>query len=241
MPAFPHALWPWPKGGKGEQHVKIIQEQAPEHVQKAMNHARSVFAPDADASQNLDTLCCQWKCFFLDFSDIKEVGELSSNVLFAEAQNREVLDCDVIEIPILRDAKGGVLHSEHMLGFKVGCIKPDAEGGGRKVARIQAKKSVLANTKDCLPSRVLHWTHMCHQVGSLRFMLRIYFALLARASLTDKLIVCISFLLSQVILHLPLQIIVSNLVRMWLLGRRKRSTTWWQAAMQVALRRPRKR
>jgi hypothetical protein len=119
MPAFPHALWPWLKGGKGEQHVKIIQEQAPEPVQKAaMNHAHSVFAPsDAAASQNLDTLSRQWKCFFLDFSGIKDVAELASNVLFAEAWNREVLDCDVIEIPISRDAKGGALHSKHMLGF----------------------------------------------------------------------------------------------------------------------------
>jgi hypothetical protein len=127
--------------------MEIIQEQVPEAVQKAMNHAHSVFAPDADAAHTMDTLTRQWKYFLLDFSGInKDVGEISSNVLFADAETREVLDYDVIEVPITVDqTRTKILCSDYLLGFKVGCIEPDVEGGGRKVARQEPKKSVLAN------------------------------------------------------------------------------------------------
>jgi hypothetical protein len=145
MPAFPYALWPWLKGNVGESFMKIIQDQVPEPVQKAINHAHSVFAPDSDTSKSMETLSRQWKYFLLDFSGVKDVGELSSKVLFADAGDREVLDYDLIEVPVSVNNKGEVVHSEYLLGFKVGCIDPDGEGGGRKVARQEAKKSVLAD------------------------------------------------------------------------------------------------
>ena len=145
MPAFPYALWPWLKGSIGEEFMKIIQEQVPEPVQKAMNHAHSVFAPDADTSQSMETLSRRWKYFLLDFTAIKDVGELSSKVLFADAGDREVLDYDVIEVPVSVDEKGDIVHSEYLLGFKVGCRDLDGEGGGCKVACQAVKKSVLAN------------------------------------------------------------------------------------------------
>jgi hypothetical protein len=145
IPAFPYPLWPWLKDGEGEQFMKTIQEQVPEPVRKAMNHAHSAFAPDADAAQTQDTLSRQWKYFLLDFSSVKDLEDLSSNILFAEAGPREALDYDVIQVPIKAGGSGKeVLHYECLLGFKVGCIDPDREGG-RKVARLQAKKSVLAN------------------------------------------------------------------------------------------------
>jgi hypothetical protein len=145
MPAFPYALWPWLKGNVGEQLMRIILDQVPEPVQKAMNHAHSVFSPDSDTAQSMETLSRQWKYFLLDFSGVKDVGELSAKVLFADAGDKEVLDYDVIEVPVTVDNNLDVLHSEYLLGFKVGCIDPDGSGGGRKVARQNVKKSVLAN------------------------------------------------------------------------------------------------
>jgi hypothetical protein len=92
----------------------------------------------------METLSRQWKYILLDFSALKDVGELSSKVLFADAGDREAMVFDVIEDPVTRDQKGKILHSEYLLGFKVGYID-DEEGGGRKVTRQEAKKSVLAN------------------------------------------------------------------------------------------------
>jgi hypothetical protein len=54
MPAFPNAFWPWLKGSDGEEFMKNIQDQVPEPVQKAMNHAHSVFAPDSDTAQSVE-------------------------------------------------------------------------------------------------------------------------------------------------------------------------------------------
>jgi hypothetical protein len=72
----------------------------------------------------------------LDFSSVNDGGELSSKLLFADAGDREVLDLDVIEVPVALDEEGDILHSEYcLLGFKVGCIDPDHGQGGRKVAR----------------------------------------------------------------------------------------------------------
>ncbi len=124
MPSpFPNAFWPWLKGSDGEEFMKNIQDQVPEPVQKAMNHAHSVFAPDLDTAQSMETLSRPWKYYLLDFSVFKDVGEVSSKVLFADAGDREVLDFDVIEEapPVARDEKGDIcLHSEYLLGFKVG-------------------------------------------------------------------------------------------------------------------------
>ncbi len=110
-----------------------------------MNHAHSVFATDSDKSQDLETLSRQWKYFLLDFTGVKDLGELSSKVLFADAGDREVLDYDVIEVPVSVDVNCNIVHSEYLLGFKVGCRDLDGEGGGRKVARQGPKKSALAN------------------------------------------------------------------------------------------------
>ena len=40
----------------------------------------------------METLSRQWKYFLLDVSAPKDVGELSSKVLFADAGDREVMD-----------------------------------------------------------------------------------------------------------------------------------------------------
>jgi hypothetical protein len=136
IPAFPYVLWPWRKGNAGEEFMKIIQDQVPEPVQKAINHAYSVFAHEPDTVQSTETLSRQLKYYLLDFSSVKDVGQLSSKVLFADAGDREALDFDVIEVPVGLDEEGKILHSEYnLLGFKVGCLDPDGDGGGRKVAR----------------------------------------------------------------------------------------------------------
>ncbi len=67
----------------------------------------------------METLSRQWKYILLDFSALKDVGELSSKVLFADAGDREAMVFDVIEDPVTRDQKGKILHSEYLLGFKV--------------------------------------------------------------------------------------------------------------------------
>ena len=145
IPAFPYYLWPWLKGDAGELLMKTIQDQVPKSVQKALNHTFSVFAPDSDTAQSMETLSRQWKYYLMDFSSTKEVGELSSKVLYADAGEREALDFDVIEVPAEHGKKGELLHSEYLvLGFKVANID-DGEGGGRKVARQGPKKSALAN------------------------------------------------------------------------------------------------
>jgi hypothetical protein len=122
---FPYALWPWLKGNVGEEFTRIIQDQVPEPVQKVMNQAHSVFAPDSDMSQSLEMLSCRWKYSLLDFTGVKDIGELLSKVLFADAGDMEVLDYDVIEVPVSVDGKGAIMHLEYLLGFKVGCRDPD--------------------------------------------------------------------------------------------------------------------
>ena len=120
--------------------MKVIQEQVPGPVQKAMNHAHSVFAPDSDTAESMEALSRQWKYILLDFTGVKDLGELSSRVLFADAGDKDVLDYVVIEIPVTFEDKGDTVFCEYLLGFKVGCIGE----GGRKVARQEVKRSVLA-------------------------------------------------------------------------------------------------
>jgi hypothetical protein len=145
IPAFPYYLWPWLKGDAGELLMQTIQDQVPESVQRALNHTFSVFAPDSDTAQSMETLSRQWKYYLLDFSSTKDVGELTSKVLYADAGEREALDFDVIEVPAAQNDKGELVHSEYLvLGFKVANID-DGGGGGRKVARQGPKKSALAN------------------------------------------------------------------------------------------------
>jgi hypothetical protein len=119
--------------------MKAIQDQVPEPVQAAMNDTHSVFEHGSDSSQSMETLSRQWKYFMLDFSGVNDVAELSAKVLFADAGDTDVLDYDVIQV----NSNSGDTHV--LLGFKVGCIELDGKGGGRKVARQGAKRSVLAN------------------------------------------------------------------------------------------------
>ena len=79
-----------------------------------MNHAHSVFSPNADSAQSLETLSRRWKYFLLDFSGVKDVGELSAKVLFDDDGEREDLDYEVIEVPATV-SQGAVVHSHYML------------------------------------------------------------------------------------------------------------------------------
>jgi hypothetical protein len=124
--------------------MKIVQDQVPKPFQKAMNHAHAVFAPSlADAAGSMETLGCWWKHLLLDFSGVKDVVELLSKLLFADTEDKEVLHHDVIEVPVLVDAKGAIVLSEFLLGFKVGCV--DGEGGHKVAPQQPNKKSVLAD------------------------------------------------------------------------------------------------
>ena len=70
----------------------------------------------------METLSRQWMYILLDFRALDDVGELSSKVVFADAGYREAMVFDVIEDPVTRDQMGKILHSEYLLGFKVGSI-----------------------------------------------------------------------------------------------------------------------
>lgn len=142
VPSFPYPLYPWLKNGDG--FYKCIQEQVPFSVQKAMNDAHSPFDPSFETTETAMTVSRQWKYILMDFSSVKDVGELSSKVLFDGAGEKELLDYDLIKIPVLWDsATSKATHWEYMLGFKVGSI--DGGKSGRKVARKGAQKSRLAN------------------------------------------------------------------------------------------------
>jgi hypothetical protein len=175
--------------------MKTIQDQVPKSVQKALNHTFSVFAPDSDTAQSMETLSRQWKYSLMNFSSTKDVGELSSKVLYADAGEREALDFDVIEVPAEHDKNGELLHSEYLvLSFKVANLD-DGEGGGRKVARQGPKKCALANkfARKRISSNSTVPVFTCRQVST-EFHSGDFALLATRVSLANKLIVRFLFL-----------------------------------------------
>jgi hypothetical protein len=75
----------------------------------------------------------KWKYHVLDFSNVKDLDHLSSKMIFAEADDKESLDFDIIEIPY----EPGSPFKQTFLGFKVAGI-PTQGTGSRKVARTHA-------------------------------------------------------------------------------------------------------
>lgn len=141
IPAWPHALYP--KALNSEILYKSILEQVPEPVQKSMNASHTVF--DSEDADTAATESRKWKYVLLDFSKVKDLGELSSKVLYQDAGERESLDYDLIDVPLYADGSGNVTHMQSFLGFKVGCV--DARSS-RKVARSGARKSKLQQKRE---------------------------------------------------------------------------------------------
>jgi len=140
VPAWPFALYP--KTPNAEVLYESMMEQVDDSVRKSMNNAHSVFDADGDLSE-AEIEDRKWKYYFLDFTGIQGIGELSSKVVFDEAGKKEDLDFDYIEVPLYYDTKTSqITHNESWLGFKVGCV--DVEGrDGRKTQRQQVQLSAL--------------------------------------------------------------------------------------------------
>jgi hypothetical protein len=70
--------------------MRTIQGQVPESVQKALNHTFSVLTPNLDTAQSMETLSRQKKHYMLNFPSTKDVGKLSSKVLYADAGGKRL-------------------------------------------------------------------------------------------------------------------------------------------------------
>jgi hypothetical protein len=149
IPSWPFALYPHPKNTKADVFWKTFSSTVPVSVKQEMINVHSLF--DADNQESVSTSVVEdrkWSNIVLDFSKVKGVGELSSQVLYADAGPNEKVDFDYIELPVFgvdtnEDKEVG---TEAFLGFKVGVHPPDGEGA-RKVGRSSAPKSTLAKKK----------------------------------------------------------------------------------------------
>jgi hypothetical protein len=127
VPAWDFPFFPHPNLIGFQQ---ILTPQVDESIAKSLTNGFAAM----DATQASDVQeARKWKYYVLDFSNVKDLDHLSSKVIFADADDKDSLDFDVIEIPY-DPAK---IYNQTILGFKVAGI-PTQGTGSRKVARTHA-------------------------------------------------------------------------------------------------------
>lgn len=137
VPAFPFALFPVP--GTPRQLYDCLANQAPTAIRKSIHAAHSAFDPGADDEDNTALLeSRKWRYIQYDFSAVEGIGDLDSKIVYDEAGNKDMLDYDLIEVPLYVDEHNVVTHTQTYLGFRVG-----TSALGRKTARSTVKKSKL--------------------------------------------------------------------------------------------------
>ena len=125
--------------------VPFVLKGVPPAVAKSMNHCHDIFST-REQNQNVALVeSRKWGSVTLDFSGVKGMDELSlsSRVLYAEAGKKEMLDYDLIKIP-LHYSNGKVHLWQTFLGFKVGTVSREGDHGGRKIARKAVTMSKMA-------------------------------------------------------------------------------------------------
>ena len=145
LPAWPFCLWP--KGDHSRDLYAQVVSRLSKPIEKSMNAAHAVFDKD-----DMDTAVMEarkWKNVILDFSKVKDIGELSSKVIYGDAGEEETLDYDWIQVPhfwTIDQSTGQkcATHNEELLGFKVASVTSE---GARKVKRTDKKKSKLAEKR----------------------------------------------------------------------------------------------
>ena len=147
VPAWPFAFWPWHKGGRYRGHnlYDSIIGQLDENTVKNVNHIYTAFDAGQEAVESAETMSRKWKYYMLDFSHVKDVGVLSSKVIYDEAGKKELLDFDIISAPmhISNESPPRAYSEEFFVGFKVARLEGDGEEG-KKTKRSQPKKSKFA-------------------------------------------------------------------------------------------------
>ena len=136
--AWPYCLWP--NGPNSTGLYTNLVDQLPDAVKYSVNAAHAPF-DNKDEVTNAQLESRKWRYILLDFSNAKDIGELSSKSLYSDAGEQEILDYDVISVPKTWDASNNVLSEQDFLGFKVANV---SAGGGWKIQRKGVKKSKLA-------------------------------------------------------------------------------------------------
>lgn len=136
----------------------MILGQVPPEVQKSMNDCHDKFdeskggmgletgAGGGSTLSPMDKEARKWMYYILDFSTCKKKqGPISSKLVFADATDKEILDYDLIEVPLVwknKKAESEILQNETILGFKVGI-----DSGARKTKRTTPGMSALAKKR----------------------------------------------------------------------------------------------
>jgi hypothetical protein len=154
IPCWPFVLYPHPKNAKSEVFWDAFTSQVPSSVKKEMINVHSIF--DADNADTISSAVIEerkWTNVVLDFSKVKNVGELTSQALYPDAGPNEKVDFDYIELPVFSaDNEHKEVGTEAFVAFKVGVLPPEGEGS-RKVGRAAAPKSALAQKKAAAAAR----------------------------------------------------------------------------------------
>ena len=158
VPGWSFALWP--EGSLSRGVYNMLMPQLPESVQKSINHTHSMFdeagsgvglesfqSGSKDSLTPMEKESRKWIYYILDFSSCKKKkGPLSSKLVFKDATDKELLDYDLISVPLVweqqekKDVR--VIQEETILGFRVGI-----DAGAKKTKRTAPGMSSLAQKR----------------------------------------------------------------------------------------------
>lgn len=128
--------WDFPFFPKTDQALSFQQSMTSAVDASVAKSLTNVFAAfDSEAADFQEAR--KWKHYVLDFSQVKDLGTLSSKKVFSGAGDEELMDFDIVELPY--DCATNKQHgpwSQTVFGFKVAKI-PVQGTGARKVARVE--------------------------------------------------------------------------------------------------------